>query len=86
MQAAWSSAVAFATGAALPLVAAALAPGSVQTTAIVLVTLVALALLGTTGVRLGGAPPVAAALRVRLWGMAAMTVTYGIGAAGGTLV
>lgn len=86
LQAAWSSAVAFATGAALPLVAAALAPGSVQTVAIVMVTLVALALLGTTGARLGGAPPVSAALRVLLWGMAAMAVTYGVGAAVGTIV
>jgi VIT1/CCC1 family predicted Fe2+/Mn2+ transporter len=86
LQAAWSSAVAFAAGAALPLIAAAAAPGSIRTLTIVTVTLLALALLGTTGARLGGAPRLAATARVLLWGAAAMAITYGIGAAVGSVV
>lgn len=86
LQAAWSSAAAFAAGAALPLIAAATAPGSARTPTIVGVTLLALALLGTTGARLGGAPRLAATGRVLLWGAAAMAITYAIGAAIGTVV
>lgn len=86
LQAAWSSAVAFAAGAALPLIAAAAAPGSIRTLMIVTVTLLALALLGTTGARLGGAPRLAATARVLIWGAAAMTITYAIGAAVGSVV
>ena len=85
LQAAWSSAAAFSAGAALPLVAAVAAPGSIRTLAIVVVTLLALALLGTTGARLGGAPRLAATARVLLWGIAAMAITYVIGAAVGTV-
>ena len=61
------------------------APGSIRTLAIVVVTLLALALLGTTGARLGGAPRLAATARVLLWGTAAMAITYAIGAAVGTV-
>jgi VIT1/CCC1 family predicted Fe2+/Mn2+ transporter len=86
LQAAWSSAAAFSSGAILPLAAAALAPGSAREVAIVVVTLLALALLGATGARLGGAPPLAATGRVLLWGAAAMAVTYAIGAAAGGVV
>lgn len=86
LQAAWSSAMAFALGAALPLGAAAAAPGSVRTLTIVAVTLLALALLGTTGARLGGAPRHAATARVLLWGAAAMAITYAIGVAVGSVV
>ena len=86
LQAAWSSAMAFGAGAVLPLVAAAVAPASLRTFAIVAVTLLALALLGTTGARLGGARAAAAATRVLVWGVAAMAITYAIGAAIGTVV
>ncbi len=86
LQAAWSSAAAFATGAVLPLIAAAVAPGSIRTLTIVTVTLLALALLGTTGARLGGAPRIVATARVLLWGAAAMAITYAIGAAVGSVV
>ncbi len=85
LQAAWSSAAAFSAGAALPLLAAVLGPGS-GTVTIVLVTLLALVALGTTGARLGGAPVRPATLRVLTWGGAAMAVTYGIGAAVGTTI
>ncbi|CAB4904060.1 unannotated protein [freshwater metagenome] len=84
LQAAWSSAVSFASGAALPLLAAALFTGGARTAAVAAVTLLALATLGTAGARLGGAPGRPATLRVVLWGVVAMTVTSGIGALVGT--
>jgi len=55
LQAAGSSALAFASGAILPLLAAIVASGSLRTPAIVIVALIALAALGLTGARLGGA-------------------------------
>jgi VIT1/CCC1 family predicted Fe2+/Mn2+ transporter len=81
LQAAGSSAAAFSAGAILPLAAAALAPGSIREGAVVVVTLLALALLGATGARLGGAPALVATGRVLLWGSLAMAITYAIGAA-----
>ena len=55
-QAAWASALSFSTGAALPLLAVALAPASGAIVVTVVVTLVALGGLGDLGARLGGAP------------------------------
>lgn len=80
LQAAWSSAVSFSSGAALPLLAAGVLSGGGRTVAIVAVTMFALVALGAVGARLGGAPALPATLRVLLWGVAAMAVTYGIGA------
>jgi VIT1/CCC1 family predicted Fe2+/Mn2+ transporter len=84
LQAAGSSALAFASGAILPLLAAIVASGSLRTPAIVIVTLIALAALGLTGARLGGANQARATVRVTAWGAIAMAVTYGIGALVGT--
>jgi VIT1/CCC1 family predicted Fe2+/Mn2+ transporter len=84
-QAAWTSALSFSSGAALPLVAVAVTPASARVAATVVVTLVALALLGDLGARLGGAPRRRATLRVVAWGAAAMAVTAGIGAVVGTV-
>lgn len=86
LQAATSSAIAFSAGALLPLLAAELAPGPTRTAAIVVVSLLALVLLGATGAGLGGAPRTPAALRVLGWGSAAMAITYAIGALVGTAV
>ena len=86
LQAAGSSAVSFTAGAALPLAAALIAPPGSRAIAIVVVTLIALAVLGLTGARLGGAPVRPAMLRVLTWGALAMAVTYAIGAAVGTAV
>lgn len=86
LQAAGSSALAFASGAILPLLAAALAGGSLRTIVTVVVTLLALAGLGFVGARLGGAYPVRATARVVAWGAVAMAATYGIGALVGTAV
>ena len=85
IQAAWTSALSFAAGAALPLLAVAVAPSSVRVVVLVVVTLVALALLGDLGARLGGAPRGPARIRVVVWGTTAMAVTAGIGALVGTV-
>jgi VIT1/CCC1 family predicted Fe2+/Mn2+ transporter len=79
-QAAWTSALSFSCGAALPLLAVAVAPAGTRVAVAVVVTLVALALLGDLGARLGGAPRGRAALRVIAWGAVAMAITSGIGA------
>lgn len=84
LQAAGSSALAFASGAILPLLTAIIAAGSLRTAAIVIVTLIALAALGLTGARLGGANQARATVRVTAWGAIAMAVTYAIGALVGT--
>ena len=84
-QAAWTSALSFSAGAALPLVAVAATPASVRVAGTVLVTLIALALLGDLGARLGGAPRRRATVRIVAWGAVAMGVTSGIGALVGTV-
>jgi VIT1/CCC1 family predicted Fe2+/Mn2+ transporter len=84
LQAAWASALSFAAGAVLPLAAVALTPAALRLVACVVVTLLALALLGGLGARLGGAPRWRATLRVVAWGAAAMAITSGIGALVGT--
>jgi VIT1/CCC1 family predicted Fe2+/Mn2+ transporter len=85
-QAAWTSALSFSAGAALPLLAVALTPASARVAATVGVTLIALGVLGDLGARLGGAPARRAIVRVVAWGAAAMAVTAGIGALVGTVV
>jgi vacuolar iron transporter family protein len=79
VQAALVSALSFAIGAALPVLAAVLAPSAVRVPAIVLCALVFLAALGVVGARLGGASTVRGALRVLVGGAAAMVVTAVIG-------
>jgi VIT1/CCC1 family predicted Fe2+/Mn2+ transporter len=79
LQAAWTSALAFSTGAALPLAAVAATPGPRRVGATVVITLIALGLLGDVGARLGGAPRRPATIRVLSWGAVAMAVTAGIG-------
>ena len=86
LQAAGSSALAFASGAIVPLLAAIIAGGSLRSLAIVIVTLIALAVLGLAGARLGGANQARATARVVIWGAVAMAVTYGIGALVGTAI
>jgi VIT1/CCC1 family predicted Fe2+/Mn2+ transporter len=72
LQAALASAGAFALGALPPLLCAfAFEPGRLKI-ALPLATLVLLALLGATAAKLGGATLVRGALRVTLWGAAAM--------------
>jgi VIT1/CCC1 family predicted Fe2+/Mn2+ transporter len=86
LQAAGSSALAFSCGVIWPLLAAAIFDGALRTIATVVVTLVALAGLGFTGARIGGAEPLRATMRVTVWGAIAMAVTYGIGVAIGSIM
>jgi VIT1/CCC1 family predicted Fe2+/Mn2+ transporter len=86
LQAAWASALSFSAGAILPLVAIGVSPTSARAVICIAVTLVALALLGDTGARLGGAPRLPATLRVLAWGALAMAATAAIGAVVGTVV
>ena len=80
VQAAFTSAVTFTTGAALPLAAAWLSPtGRPMITAVSLASLLFLAVLGAVGAKAGNAPVVKATIRVAFWGAAAMAVTAGIG-------
>jgi vacuolar iron transporter family protein len=84
-QAAWASAASFTAGACVPVLCS-LAPEDVRIPLVVVVSLVALCVLGAIGARLGGAPMGRAALRVGLWGAAAMALTSGIGALVGAAV
>ena len=85
-QAAWASALSFSAGAILPVIAVAAAPGSARVVACVVVTVVALAILGWSGARLGGGSRQIATARVVIWGALAMAVTSGIGALVGAAV
>jgi len=79
LQAAMASGLTFTVAAAVPLVAAALAPVQTLIWAVVGVTLLALAGLGALGAEAGGAPRGPATLRVLFWGAAAMAITAGVG-------
>jgi VIT1/CCC1 family predicted Fe2+/Mn2+ transporter len=86
LQAAGASALSFAVGAVLPLLAIGLFGSSIRIVACVVVTILALAGLGTLGARLGGAPELPALLRVVFWGAVAMAATAAIGALVGSAV
>ncbi len=86
LQAAGASALSFATGAILPLLAVGLFGSSVRVIACVVVTILALAGLGALGARLGGAPEVPAVARVVFWGAVAMAATSAVGSLVGAAV
>lgn len=86
LQAAGASALSFAVGAILPLLAIGLFGHSVRIAACILVTILALAGLGALGARLGGAPELPAVARVVFWGAVAMAATSAIGALVGAAV
>jgi len=79
LQAALASALSFASGAALPLIVALLAPLNYVVAATVIASLFALVTLGSVSARLGGAPVLRAAFRVLLWGALAMALTAYVG-------
>jgi len=85
LQAAWTSAVTFTVGAALPLIAAWLTFGRFTVAAVAVVSLVVLVILGVLGAQTGGASLWKGALRVAFWGVLAMVVTYAVGALFGTV-
>ena len=86
IQAALSSAAAFAVGAAPPLGLAALLPPGSLTAGVVGSSLLLLAALGGMAARLGGAPIVIGAARVTFWGAVAMACTALVGTLFGTVV
>ncbi|HEX8961989.1 MAG TPA: VIT family protein [Rhodocyclaceae bacterium] len=80
VQAALASAASFATGAAMPLAVVAVAPAEALIASVFVAAILFLAALGALGARIGGAPVLAAAMRVSLLGAIAMAVTAAIGA------
>lgn len=85
-QAALSSAVSFAVGAILPIIAAAIFRGTASQWAIVVSTLVALAVTGSMGAAIGGGSKFKAALRVFVGGGVAMLITALVGKLVGTAI
>jgi len=79
LQAAWISAVSFASFAAVPIAALLVAPAACTLLTISVLSLASLAALGAVGGYLGGAPLGRATLRVTLGGGLAMAVTAVIG-------
>jgi VIT1/CCC1 family predicted Fe2+/Mn2+ transporter len=79
LQAAWISAVSFASFSTIPIIALLLSPAPWRIPMIAAFSLVSLAALGAIGGHLGGAPLGRAALRVTIGGTLAMTVTAVIG-------
>ena len=86
VQAALASALTFAAGAALPLVAALASPASHVVMSVSATSLVFLAGLGVLSARVGGAPMAKATSRVVFWGALAMGLTAGVGKLFGTVV
>ena len=79
LQAAWISALSFASFALVPILALLIAPVAARMVTIAALSLVSLAFLGGLGGHLGGAPVGRAALRVTIGGGLAMAVTALIG-------
>jgi VIT1/CCC1 family predicted Fe2+/Mn2+ transporter len=79
IQAALTSALTFSVGAALPLLAAVVAPASLLVPTVAGTSLIVLTGLGVLAARAGGAPMVPASLRVTFWGALAMALTAGVG-------
>jgi VIT1/CCC1 family predicted Fe2+/Mn2+ transporter len=86
IQAALTSALTFAIGAAMPLAMVVVSPDDLLVWTVTTASLLFLALLGAIGASAGGAPVWRATLRVSFWGALAMALTAGIGALVGTAV
>ncbi len=86
LQAAFTSGATFSIAAAIPLIAAFLAPTGSIIPVVLFVTVIALAILGAMGAKAGAAPVLRATLRVVVWGVFAMAVTAGIGSLFGVSV
>lgn len=79
LQAAMASGLTFSVAAAVPVAAAWLAPATAIIPTVLIVTVLALAVLGALGAKAGAAPLLPAILRVVGWGFFAMAVTAGVG-------
>src|SRR4029079_19419545 len=86
IQAAVFSAVSFAAGAAMPLIATLLSPERLLILIVMPASLIFLAILGSLAARAGGASIAVGAFRVTFWGAIAMGATALIGALFGTIV
>jgi VIT1/CCC1 family predicted Fe2+/Mn2+ transporter len=86
VQAAFTSALTFSVGAALPLLMVVIAPIGAVVPIVAVTSLGFLALLGAIGARAGGANVGRAMARVMFWGALAMGLTAGIGKVFGTVV
>ena len=81
---AFASAIAFLAGAILPFATAAFLPESVRVPVTFIAVLLALAITGAVGAKLGGAPMLRPTIRVVVGGAAALLVTFGVGTLLGT--
>lgn len=79
LQAALASGTTFSVAAAVPVLAAWLAPPSTVVMAVVVTSVVSLAFLGALGAKAGAAPVLPAVLRVVGWGVFAMAITAMVG-------
>lgn len=79
LQAAIASALAFISGAILPIIGILVFPAHLMVGSLAVLTLLGLMILGVVSARLGGAPVVPATLRVVVWGVLAMIATAMIG-------
>lgn len=79
LQAAFWSAAAFSSGAAIPVITAAIAPTSWLLWLVPALAIVLLGTLGAVAARTGGAPVLRAAFRVCFWGSIAMALTALVG-------
>lgn len=79
LQAAMASGVTFSAAAAVPLIAAWLAPAGAVMPTVVVVCVLSLAVLGALGAKAGAAPLVPATFRVVGWGIFAMATTAAVG-------
>ncbi len=86
VQAALTSALTFAVGAALPLLVVVLVPAAYLVSIVAAASLVFLAILGALAAYTGGAGILMGIVRVTFWGALAMAITAGIGALFGTVV
>ncbi|MGO2051210.1 VIT family protein [Arthrobacter sp. MYb211] len=77
--AAIASAIAFLSGAVLPFATAVLLPGPLKIPVTFAAVLLALAVTGILGAKLGGAPVLRPTLRVLIGGATALVVTFAIG-------
>lgn len=84
IQAAFASAVAFAVGAVIPILAALLAASESVSVVTTVITLLTLTVLGSLAAFAGGASIVRGAIRVTFWGALAMGVTALVGKLIGT--
>ena len=79
LQAALASGATFSVAAAIPVLAAYLAPPSAIIPTVLIITVLSLVALGALGAKAGAAPMLPAILRVVGWGVFAMAVTAGVG-------